>query len=230
MPIKNKSEQIAETILSKVFQSYDIEYFNQQSNCEPDFQIRSRDSEKIIPVEVTQVTDEHTAETLNAIGKLESIPASKTQSSWLLVPFNHTSIKELSDKADKLLSEMDSYIGDQKFFHQSDPSIRIRSLCAELGIEYGMKVPAPNEKPSIEIAIPSNGKCAQISGNSVTNLATNEAFKSDNRKKLNRYHNSRRRHLFVLVTWDESGGWFSINTCNPPNFSPDLPQKSQIFG
>jgi len=225
------SEELAEKLLRQLFPEMELEYTDIGHNPgEVDFKLVDRKTKKLCSVvEVTTTTIEEQKKTIEIIKQNKVIDSKRLKRFWhLYVSENFSKIPKLSKKFEKI----ESYLlpieraGILKFdafrdgFYNND----ILKIHEEMRIEAGFSY--ETQKPRILLSPPGCG--GKISHSSIQDVVEREAFKTDNRKKLQKAENCE-KHLFIIVDFEtDCLTWRAmLNGYTPPD-PPTLPPEINI--
>jgi hypothetical protein len=214
------AEKLAQCVLEGVLLGT-MEYQPEQSHGEYDFKLRYHGG-TAAAVEVTSSVDRKQIETIRAIQKKgKSFPATKCKKSWLIFPVQGARLNRIWQAADENLSKLEQ-AGFDKFHYVRDwDEPAVQDVCRELGITSGHVI---RGTPSPIICVASPGGGGAVGSNLAIEAGEIEAWKPDNRKKLDTAETSE-RHLVVYIDVLNGRPWVALTDFEPPSAFPNLPEE-----
>ncbi|MCY4389121.1 MAG: hypothetical protein OXC18_18665 [Desulfurellaceae bacterium] len=218
------SEQIAKGVMEFLIPGAVMHYREDQSTSIHDFDLE-RLGELVAAVEVTTSTDEQRRGTIAAIQdtrKDRFIPTKRCRKDWIVYPLPTANINKNRRELDRYLAEIET-AGLKRFLIEADFKYpAVRRIYQDLHIEHGYVTKW--KKPGyIALTLPGGG--GKITPEHVQEAVKREAWKDDNRKKLN-LAGSKERHLFVYVDDVDYLPWASLRDTDPSALElPQLPPE-----
>lgn len=215
-------EKIAKAVIESSIPGAIMRYRENQSNSTHDFDLE-RPGTSVAAVEVTASADKRYNETIAAIrdpGKDGMwIKTKRCRKDWLVYPSPTAKINKIRKHVDQYLADIE-IAGLERFFgpRHSDISA-VYSIYQDLDIEAG-HVTSWKQPGYIGITFPGGGGI--ITAEHVQKAVEKEAWKDDNRKKLDAT-GSEERHLFVYVDDGNYLPWAALRDKDPPLEPPCLP-------
>ena len=217
------SEEHVKWVLEAFLKGSRLDFRPEQSNGEYDFDLRYSDG-KIAALEATQAMNKPWIETVAAIQNKSkggsTLKATKCMKNWIIFVAGHPDINKIRKHADGYLAELESAGIDS--FSCTDCDQKVQQICG-LGVVNGVAIPG-DTNPTIRIAGPLGG--GAVGACLAIDAGEKEAWKDDNRKKLNKA-TTEERHLAVYMDVGNPAVWNAL-TCGffaLPNCCPNLPTE-----
>ena len=226
LSLMDHSEQMAKVFIESLIPGAVMHYREDQSTSTHDFDLEWQ-GEMIAAVEVTTSTDEQRRGTIAAIRDRRKggvfIPTKECRKDWIVYPLLPVNIDKIRKKLDQYLADIESDCLE-RFFSPTDSCEypAVRRIYQDFHIEYGHVT--KRKKPGyVALTLPGGG--GTISPKHVQEAVAREAWKDDNRKKLN-LAGSKERHLFVYVDDVNYLPWASLRDTDPSSLElPQLPPE-----
>lgn len=171
-------------------------------------------------LEVTRFTDQIHEQLRKEIRKCWLIERKHCESDWIIHLSRRARVKKVREHADKYLRKIEEADMDCFLFPLHARHAAVRKIWDDLRIEAG-KV-KKWKRPGIGMTDIGSGGTAR--SETVWESVKQEAWKDDNRSKLNRSCYTH-RHLFVVIKGFQSPAYVSIRNCEPANDVPELPAE-----
>lgn len=236
----NFSERASKTVLEAVLPGAKLTYRNQQSNGEYDFDLQYSDG-RLAAVEVTTSVDQRQMQTSAAIHskkKLPVIAASQCRKTWMVTPMPNANVNVLRENVDKYLAALEGAGIDEFSVFEVNESRQLKeaglhgifadkivpecveSICDHLMLQGGGII-SSDGPPKIILGYPIYG--GAVGAACAINAGKREAWKEDNRRKLNAATNE--RYLVVFIDATNGLAWTALTDCDPPDALPELPPE-----
>ena len=220
------AEKTAKTVLEAVLPDARLEYRDQQSDGEYDFELRYTDG-RFAAVEVTSSVDQLQRQTFAAIhGRKKSpvIMASRCRRTWLITPMQNANINAIRQEVDAYLATLEAAginefsvfdvnesrqikeAGLDAIFGDKVVPPCVESICDHLMLQGGGVI-SSGGSPKIMLGYPTYG--GAVGADCAINAGKAEAWKEDNRKKLGVAAKDE-RHLVVFIDVTEGLAWTAL--------------------
>jgi len=201
------AERIAKFIVETRLPDVELEYFEEQSHGEPDFEILYADG-KTGYLEVTTSTEAEKKSMRAAIRKEKWVTAASCKYGWWVIPFPKANINRIRDEVDRYLAAIEAE-GLTRFFFptQAFNSAAVHAIGSELKVQYG--VVHKWKEPRRRIFISELGDGARLDVEEVLLAVQAEATKHDIARKM-AMESTGTNHLFIFVDADNYPAWYPL--------------------
>jgi hypothetical protein len=224
----DRAEQVTKVVLEAIFPGSNLKFHENQSKGEYDFDLHYPNG-LISAVETTSSIDQvltyTNAQIRDECRGGQTVPATLCKKSWIVFPTSGAPVKRIRKKIDQRLANLE--IEGFEHFDCLDQIPLVRDLCVELQLVRGAVISSAPGPQTIDVAYA--GGVDAVGSTTATKAAEKEAWKQDNRKKLD-VAKTNERHLFVYVNGIDalrmnSGPWVALVHFEPPSESPNLPKE-----
>jgi hypothetical protein len=215
------AEQAAKVVIEAAFPGARLQFRDDQSHGEHDFDLMYASGERGV-VEATASVNRERTETEAALRKKGHFVArSASKKDWLIFLGLKPNINRVRAEVDRYLAAIEAAGLDR--FHSAthaDEWPSVHRIQTDLGVEAGGHVSWKN--PAIGINSGAHG--GVVSAQHGAEAAEREARKRDNRRKL-AASGAAHRHLFVLLDMGNTRAWIAVRDLDPPDSPPPLPSE-----
>lgn len=218
----NRSEKIAQNLITQVLPGAQVIYMEEQSNSVHDLDITLKSGQRI-GVEVTQSISPQVRDTEAALRKHDYfVDTQRCQQSWLVEVAAGAKIKKVRSLVDSYLANIEAE-GLSSFLFETDAQQipAVMKIFEDLRVESGS---VTTWKTGKAIGLTGVGVGTVVDANNVNAAVEAEAHKPDNMHKL-RSLQSGERHLFVYIDRSSYDAWAPLNQSEPPTATPALPPE-----
>ena len=235
------AELAAKRVLESVLSGTTLEFRQEQSHGEYDFDLRYPDG-TLAAVEVTRSMVPSQMQTSAAIHNKKNKPvvdATKCKNAWTIIPTPNANIAAIRENVDEYLSALEEAglkefsafaafnskqlreAGLGEVFPDAIVPRCVERICDDLGIQGGSVISSEGP-PKIMLGHPIYG--GAFNSDSAIQAGRLEYQKDDNRKKLDAA-NTKERHLVVYIDVTNGTPWTALTELDPPAAIPDLPRE-----